>query len=108
MIFGICFHRFFHFAHFLVVSATKKKRHTVVFVLIAIPKRKRQTRFCLANQRLSFGSFEDVFDDAPCDALGMGEWREAQHVAQRGADGLQCGPRMVRVKIFFGGMVDGC
>ena len=60
----------------------------MVFVLIAIPKRKRQTRFCLANQRLSFGSFEDVFDDAPCDALGMGEWREAQHVAQRGADGL--------------------
>ena len=53
---------------------------------------------------------KDVFDDASCDALGMGEWCETQHFAQRGAEnGCRAGPRGCEGCFFcWGRLVDGC
>ena len=83
MKFDTCFHPFFHFSPLFSRSWCLFDSHTAAT--------KRQTR-SLSLSRLA-SEFEDVFDDASCDALGMGEWCEAQHVAQGGADWAAVGPK---------------
>ena len=110
MIFGICFHRFFHFSHFFSLVPPPQKKNDTPWCLLWSPYPKENDRHVFVWPTNAFLSVPSRMSLTTRRVM-LSEWVNGVKLSTLPKEvPMGChGPWMVPVKNFFGGMmVDGC